>query len=86
MGNYTPRPAPQAKIKQPTKEELELKRIAYFAQRREGIATSILCGLMQGRAKGIPKEDYMEYVGLSIEMTDRLLEKLYPAPKQEEKK
>ena len=84
MGNYVPRPAPQAKIKQPTKEELELKRIAYFAQRREGIATNILCSLTHGREPGRSKDDLMEYVDLSVEMADRLREKLYPKP--EEKK
>ena len=88
MGNYVPRPAPQAKIKQPTKEELELKRIAYFAQRREGIATNILCSMMQGAItnKDVTNYDCKSLVDLSVEMTDRLLEKLYPAPKKEEEK
>ena len=80
MGNYTPRPAPQAKIKQPTKEELELKRIAYFAQRREGIATNILCSLTHGREPGTSEDGLMEYVDISVKMADRLLEKLYPKP------
>ena len=86
MANKPTKPIKVVTPATPTKDELMAKRLAYFAQRREGIATSILCGLMQGRAKGILKADYMEYVDLSIEMTDRLLEKLYPAPKPEGKK
>ena len=82
MGNYTPRPAPQVKIKQPTQEELELKRIAYFAQRREGIAVNILTSLIRGCGFDYARmADHLnESVDKAVEMTDRLLEKLYPKP------
>jgi len=67
-------------------EEQELKRIAYFAQRREGIAVNILTSLCRGNGFAYPKDqdNFGQLVDLSVEMTDRLLEKLYPKP--EEKK
>jgi len=63
-------------------EEQELKRIAYFAQRREGIAVSILTSLCRGNGFAYPKDqdNFGQLVDLSVEMTDRLLEKLYPKP------
>ena len=61
-------------------DEQMMKRLAYFAQRREGIATNILCSLTHGREPGRSKDDLMEYVDFSVEMADRLLEKLYPKP------
>ena len=82
MGNYVPRPAPQAKIKQPTEAELMAKRLAYFAQKREGIAVAILASLCKGNGFAYPKDqdNFGQLVDLSVEMTDRLLEKLYPKP------
>ena len=80
MANKPTKPIKVISKPRPSAEEEQMKRLVYFAQRREGIATNILCGLMQGREKGILKEDYMEYVDLSVEMADRLLEKLYPKP------
>ena len=61
-------------------EEQMMKRLAYFAQRREGIATEILCSLIRGRVPGTTKAGFMEYVDISVEIADRLLEKLYPKP------
>ena len=60
----------------PTKEELELKRIAYFAQRREGIAVHILGSLLQNNP-GVNGEDV---IIKAVDLTDKLLEKLYPKP------
>lgn len=70
----------------PTKDELEMKRLAYFAQRREGIAVNILTSLCRGNGFAYPKDqdNFGQLVDLSVEMTDRLLEKLYHKP--EEKK
>ena len=66
----------------PTKDELEMKRLAYFAQRREGIAVNILTSLCRGNGFAYPKDqdNFGQLVDLSVEMTDRLLEKLYPKP------
>ena len=82
MANKPTRPIKVATPKPPTEEEMMAKRLAYFAQRREGIATNILCSMMQG---AITNKDVTNYnckflVDLSVEMTDRLLEKLYPKP------
>ena len=88
MANKPTKPMKVVPPATPTKEELELKRLAYFAQRREGIATNILCSMMKGAItnKDVTNYDCKSLVALSVEMTDSLLEKLYPAPKTEEKK
>ena len=63
-------------------EEQMMKRLAFFAQRREGIAVNILCSMMQGAItnKDVTNFDCKSLVDLSVEMTDSLLEKLYPKP------
>lgn len=57
-------------------EELEMKRLAYFAQRREGIAVNILGSLLQNNP-GVKGEDV---IIKAVYLTDTLLEKLYPKP------
>ena len=82
MANKPTKPIKVVPPATPTKEELDMKRIAYFAQRREGIATNILCSMMQGAItnKDVTNYDCKSLVDLSVEMTDSLLEKLYPKP------
>ena len=80
MGIKSTKPIKVVPPATPSKKEMEMKRLAYFAQRREGIATNILCSLTHGREPGRSKDDLMEYVDLSVEMADRLLEKIYPKP------
>lgn len=82
MANKPTKPIRVVPPATPTKEKLEMKRLAYFAQRREGIATNILCSMMQGAItnKDVTNYDCKSLVDLSVEMTDRLLEKLYPKP------
>lgn len=82
MANKPTRPIKVVAPATPTKEELEMKRLAYFAQRREGIAVNILTSLCRGNGFAYPKDqdNFGQLVDLSVEMTDRLLEKLYPKP------
>lgn len=82
MANKPTKPIKVVPPATPTKEELELKRIAYFAQRREGIAVNILGSMMRGAItnKDVTNYDCKSLVELSVEMTDRLLERLYPKP------
>ena len=72
------RPIPKViqKPQPPTEEELMAKRLAYFAQRREGIAVHILGSLLQNNP-GVKGEDV---VIKAVDLTDKLLEKLYPKP------
>ena len=57
-------------------EEQMAKRLAYFAQRREGIAVHILGSLLQNNP-GVKGEDV---IIKAVDLTDKLLEKLYPKP------
>jgi len=88
MENKPTKPIKLSNTKPLTKDEEMIKRIQFFAQRREGIAVSILTSLCRGNGFAYPKDqdNFGQLVDLSVEMTDRLLEKLYPAPKTEEKK
>ena len=82
MANKPTKPIKVVPPATPTKDELEMKRLAYFAQRREGIAVNILTSLCRGNGFAYPKDqdNFGQLVDLSVEMTDRLLEKLYPKP------
>ena len=80
MSNKPTKPLKVISKQRPSAEEEQMKRLVYFAQRREGIATNILCSLTHGREPGRSEDDLMEYVDFSVEMADRLLEKLYPKP------
>ena len=86
MANKPRNPIPVAVPKHTTEEEEMMKRLAYFAQRREGIAVNILCSLIQGTLANneCSKADCLLVTDLSVEMADKLLERLYPKP--EEKK
>ena len=79
------RPIPKViqKPQPPTEEELMAKRLAYFAQKREGIAVHILGNMVQGEAF-LKEDDAAKVVDAAAWMADRLLERLYPKP--EEKK
>ena len=70
-------------------EEQMMKRLAYFAQRREGIATNILCSLIQSAhpQKVVATMDSTTisidtngFVDQAVDLADKLLEKLYPKP------
>jgi len=76
------------KPKPPTEEEALMNRMKFFATRREQFAVSILTSLVRGNGFAYPKDqdNFLSLADLSVEMADRLLEKLYPAPKPEEKK
>ena len=82
MANKPTKPIKIVPPATPTKEELEKKRLAYFAQRREGIAVNILTSLIRGCGFDYARmADHLnESVDKAVEMTDRLLEKLYPKP------
>ena len=95
MGNYTPRPVPQAKMKPLTEEEKKEKVLQFLQQKREQFAINILCSLCQGvsSARSVVKADLhsttiqidtYKLVDDAVNMADELIEKLYPLP--EEKK
>ena len=56
MANKPTRPIKVATPKPPTEEEMMVKRLAYFAQRREQISLAILCSLLQNNP-GVNGED-----------------------------
>lgn len=89
MTNKPNKPLKVVPPKTPTKDEEMMKRIAYFAQRREQMAVTILASIVRGNAFAYPKDqDKVSFLGvadLAVEMADRLLEKLYPKPKEEDK-
>ena len=82
MTNKPNKPIKVVPPKTPTKDEEMMKRLAYFAQRREQMAVTILASIVRGNAFAYPKDqdNFGQLVDLSVEMTDRLLEKLYPKP------
>ena len=86
MANKPTKPIKVVPPATPTEEELMAKRLAYFAQKREGIAVTILASICRGSGFDFSRmvDHTNEWVDKSVEMTDRLLEKLYPKP--EEKK
>ena len=76
MANKPTRPIKVATPKPPTEEEMMVKRLAYFAQRREQISLAILCSLLQNNP-GIKGDDV---IIKALDIADGFLEKLYPKP------
>lgn len=88
MANKPTKPINVVPSATPSKEELAIKRMQFFANRRENFAVNILCNLVQGAItnKDCTNVDCKRLVDISVEMADRLLEQLYPSPKPEEEK
>ena len=82
MANKPTKPIKVVPPATPTKEELEMKRLAYFAQRREQIAVNILCNIVQSEIDNLisNSDAPSAIVKMAVKMTDTLLEQLYPKP------
>lgn len=80
-------PMPQAKMKPLTEEEKKIKIMQFLQQKREQFSINILCSMVQGAVqcevlqRSVPKA----LVDTSVEMADKLLEKLYPIKEEESK-
>ena len=58
-----------------SEEERKQKALSYLANQRSTIAVNVLCNLV--REKDCDKEDYLQMVDLSVEMADRMMDRLY---------
>lgn len=67
-----------------TQEEKQMRIMQFLQQKREQFAINILCSLCRNLDQ-IRVED-KDAVDLSVEMADKLLEKLYPTKESEDSK
>lgn len=85
----TNKPTKPIRLAPQSKEEQEMQIARFFANKREQFAINILANIVKGNAFAYPKdqdnESFLAVTELSVEMADRLLEKLYPV-KLEDKK
>jgi len=63
-----------------------MKIAQFLQQKRETIAVNVLCNLVHGAItnRNVTNMDCKSLVDLSVEMADRLIEKLYPLPEEEQ--
>ena len=82
MANKPTKPVHQAKVFTPEQiqEQKRNQALAMLVQKRETFAVNILVSLCRGNGFAYPKDqdNFGLLVDLSVEMADRLLEKLYP--------
>ena len=81
------KPTKPIRLPQQTKEEQEMQVARFFANKRETFAINILASLCRGNGFAYPKDqdNFGQLVDLSVEMADRLIQKLYPVVKEEKK-
>ena len=88
MANKPTKPVHQAKVFTPEQiqEQKRNQAHAMLVQKREQFAVNILCNLVHGAITNKDATNILchELVDLSVEMADRLLEKLYPIKPKEE--
>ena len=86
MNNQGKRPVTQAQ-RPLTEAEKKAKIMQFLQQKREGFAVNVLCNLVHGAItnRKVTNMDCKSLVDLSVEMADRLIEKLYPLPEEAEK-
>lgn len=79
---FAPKAAPARPL---TEEEKKIKVAQFLAQKRENFAINILCNLIQGTASKMELSTAIgkAIVGLSVEMADELMDKLYPMEEPE---
>ena len=65
-----------------TEEETKARIMQFLQQKREAFSINILCSLLQNNP-GIHPDDV---IVKAVCLADGLMEKLYPMPKEEEKK
>lgn len=68
-----------------TEEQKKAQVLQYLAQKREQYASNILYNLCSSIPKDFSNHDCETLVDVSVEMADRLMEKLYPIPKDDGK-
>jgi len=78
MGNLTPRPVPQAKMKPLTDEEKQQRIMQFLSQKREAFSINILSAIAHGADTDWSGVEIKNAVDLSVKMADALMEKLYP--------
>ena len=82
MTNKPTKPIHQAKVITPEQiqEQKRNQALAMLVQKRETFAVNILVSLCRGNGFAYPKDqdNFGQLVDLSVEMADKLLEKLYP--------
>ena len=82
MANKPTKPVHQAKVFTPEQiqEQKRNQALAMIVQKRDQFAVNILCNLVHGAITNKDATNFQchELVDLSVEMADRLLEKLYP--------
>ena len=76
---FQPRVAPAQPL---TEEQKKMKIAQFLQQKREIFAINILVGLCHN-AKGLRAEDL---INTAVDMADKLIEKLYPLPEEEQQK
>lgn len=81
----TPRPAPQAKFKPMSDEEKKTRIMQFLQQKREQFAINILCNLCRTLDKDASSAHAEAMVDLSVDMADKLMDKLYPLPEDADK-
>lgn len=85
----TNKPTKPIKLAHQTKEEQEMQIARFLANKREQFAINILANIVKGNAFAYPKDQdkdsFLGVVDLSVEMADRLVQKLYPVVKEEKK-
>ena len=85
----TNKPTKPIKLASQTKEEQEMQIARFFANKREQFAINILANIVKGNAFAYPKDQdkdsFLGVVDLSVEMADRLVQKLYPVVKEDKK-
>lgn len=85
----TNKPTKPIKLAPHTKEEQEMQIARFFANKREQFAINILANIVKGNAFAYPKDQdkdsFLGVVDLSVEMADRLVQKLYPVTREDKK-
>ena len=86
--NKSMKPAGAAPARPMTQEEKQMRIMQFLQQKREQFAVNILCNMTQGaiRNKEVTNYACKSLVDLSVEMADRLLEKLYPTNESDDSK
>ena len=69
-----------------TEEETKARIMQFLQQKREAFSINILNGLCTNMGKDATNVDVMMMVDLAVDLADKLMEKLYPMPKEEKPK
>ena len=76
------RPAGNAPAKPLTEAEKQARIMQFLHQKRESFALNILCNLCKTLGDDATNAQAKSLVGLSVEMAEELIERLYPLPEE----